>query len=54
MTKKVFELAKEWDLGAIDLVEKLKSIGMDVRNHMVSLTPEQIDTARKALYPQVA
>lgn len=34
MPKKIFELAKELDMGAIDLVEKLKSDGFNVRNHM--------------------
>ncbi|MBL7663999.1 MAG: translation initiation factor IF-2 N-terminal domain-containing protein, partial [Bacteriovoracaceae bacterium] len=48
---KVFELAKELDIGAIDLVDKLKSIGMTVRNHMVALTDEEVVKARAALAP---
>lgn len=45
MPKKVYELAKELDVGAIDLVEKLKSEGFEVRNHMVSLTDDQVEKA---------
>jgi translation initiation factor IF-2 len=43
---KVFELAKELNIGAIDLVEKLKAEGMNVRNHMVALTDEEVLKAR--------
>ena len=46
MAKKVYELANEIGVGALDLVEKLKSMGMNVRNHMASLTD---DEAAKAL-----
>lgn len=46
---KVFELAKELDMRAIELVEKLKGMGMNVRNHMVVLTEEQIAKARNEL-----
>ncbi|MBT3981831.1 MAG: translation initiation factor IF-2 [Bacteriovoracaceae bacterium] len=45
MPKKIFELAKELDLGALDLVEKLKSFGFSVRNHMATLSDEEIDKA---------
>jgi translation initiation factor IF-2 len=45
MPKKVYELAKELDVGAIDLVEKLKSEGFDVRNHMVSLSDADVEKA---------
>ncbi len=48
---KVYELAKELDIGAIDLVEKLKSLGMNVRNHMVSLSDEELVKAREAYTP---
>ena len=43
MPKKVFELAKEIGVGAIDLVEQLKGMGLNVRNHMVSLSDEEIE-----------
>jgi translation initiation factor IF-2 len=45
MPKKVYELAKELDVGAIDLVEKLKSEGFEVRNHMVSLSDAEVEKA---------
>jgi translation initiation factor IF-2 len=43
MPKKVFELAAELGLGAIDLVEKVKSFGMNVRNHMATLSDEEVN-----------
>ncbi len=52
MPKKVFELAKELDIGAIDLVEKLKDLGFNVRNHMVSLTDDEVDKAMTAMAPK--
>lgn len=42
MPKKIFELAKELDIGALDLVEKLKGEGFNVRNHMNSLTDDEV------------
>ncbi|MBD65890.1 MAG: translation initiation factor IF-2 [Halobacteriovoraceae bacterium] len=51
MSKKVFELAKELDIGAIDLVEKLKDMGMNVRNHMVKLSDEEVEKAMEAFAP---
>jgi translation initiation factor IF-2 len=41
MAKKVYELANEIGVGALDLVEKLKTMGFNVRNHMASLTDEE-------------
>jgi translation initiation factor IF-2 len=38
---KVFELAKELDTKALDLIEKIKPLGLEVKNHMSTLTPEQ-------------
>lgn len=49
MSKKVYELASQLGIGAIDLVEKLKNLGMNVRNHMVSLTDEEVAKALAAL-----
>ena len=37
---KVFELAKELNTGALVLVEKLKGLGLNVRNHMSTLSEE--------------
>jgi translation initiation factor IF-2 len=59
MAKKVYELAGELGIGAIELVEKLKTIGMNVRNHMVALSDEEVakataafDTAKQAAAPK--
>ena len=49
MAKKVYELASELGIGAIDLVEKLKTLGLNVRNHMVALTDAEEAQARAAL-----
>ena len=43
MHKKIFEIAKELDMGAIDLVEKLKDEGFNVRNHMASLDDADVE-----------
>lgn len=48
MAKKVYELANEIGVGAIDLVEKLKSMGFNVRNHMASLSDEEVAKAKAA------
>lgn len=48
MAKKVYELANEIGVGAIDLVEKLKTMGFNVRNHMASLTDEEAAKAKAA------
>jgi translation initiation factor IF-2 len=49
MSKKVYELANELEMGAVDLVEKLRSIGLNVRNHMVTLTDDELAQAQKEL-----
>jgi translation initiation factor IF-2 len=49
MSKKVYELASQLGIGAIDLVEKLNNLGLKVRNHMVSLTDEEVAKAMSAL-----
>ena len=49
---KIFELAKELDMGAIDLVEKLKSEGLNIRNHMSSLSDDELVKARAVLAPK--
>lgn len=48
MAKKVYELATEIGVGALDLVEKLKSMGFNVRNHMASLTDDEVAKAKAA------
>ena len=44
MPKKVFELAKELDIGPLDLVESLKAKGFAVRNHMAELSDADVQT----------
>ncbi|HXH74469.1 MAG TPA: translation initiation factor IF-2 [Bacteriovoracaceae bacterium] len=48
MAKKVYELASEIGVGALDLVEKLKTMGFNIRNHMASLTDEEVVKAKSA------
>lgn len=52
MPKKIFELAKDLDIKPLDLVDKLKAEGFNVRNHMSSLTDEEIEKVQ-ALYKSV-
>lgn len=54
MPKKVFELANELGIGAIDLVDKLKDMGMNVRNHMVTLQDDDVEKAMGAFSPASA
>lgn len=44
---KVFELAKELNVGAVDLVDKLRANGINVKNHMVLLTEDELIAAKK-------
>src|SRR3954465_10077887 len=48
-TLKVFELAKELGIGSFELVDKLKSLNIQVKNHMSDLRTEEIVQARTAL-----
>ena len=48
-TLKVFELAKELGIGSFELVDKLKSLNIQVKNHMSDLGSEEIAQARNAL-----
>jgi translation initiation factor IF-2 len=48
---KVFELAKEFDLKALDLIEKIKHLNLKIKNHMADLTPEQVDAIRQFMRP---
>jgi len=43
MSKKVFELAKDLEMGPLDLVELLKSKGFPVRNHMAELSDSDVE-----------
>jgi translation initiation factor IF-2 len=54
MSKKVFELANEVGIPALELVEKLKASGVNVRNHMATLTDEELTKAMAMLSPSSA
>lgn len=54
MAKKVFELAKELDIGALDLVEALKANGIAVRNHMAELSDADVETYLASLKKEEA
>ena len=43
MPKKIFELAKDLNMGPLDLVEDLKAKGFPVRNHMTALSDEDVE-----------
>ncbi len=49
MPKKVFELAKELEIGPLDLVESLKTKGFNVRNHMAELSDDDVAKFLSAL-----
>lgn len=49
MPKKVFELAKELEIGPLDLVESLKARGFNVRNHMAELSDDDVTKFLSAL-----
>lgn len=48
-TIKVFELAKELDLKALDLIERVKPLGLQIKNHMASLSDEDVEKIRSFL-----
>ncbi|MGZ3705146.1 MAG: translation initiation factor IF-2 N-terminal domain-containing protein, partial [Bdellovibrionota bacterium] len=48
---KVYELAKELGLDSFTLLDKLKSINIEVKSHMSSLAAEQAQAIRDALKP---
>jgi len=51
MSKKVFELAKELDLNSLELVEKLRDKGFAIRNHMSTLSEEDLVKVMEMLRP---
>jgi translation initiation factor IF-2 len=52
MPKKIFELAKDLDMGAIELVEALKAKGFAVRNHMTVLEDSDIEKVVSDFQPK--
>jgi len=51
---KVYELAKELGIDSISLLDKLKQLDIDVKNHMSSLETEEVKAAREAIAKQQA
>ena len=43
---RVHELAKEMNISSKELLEKLHALGVEAKNHMATLTPEQINLVR--------
>jgi translation initiation factor IF-2 len=46
---KVFELAKELDIKALDLIDRVKPLGLQIKNHMASLSDEEVEKIRSFL-----
>ncbi len=43
---KVFELAKEFDIKALELIEKVRPLNILIKNHMATLEPEEVQKIR--------
>ena len=50
--KRVHEIAKEINMASKDLVEKLQEKGFDVKNHMSTLSENEVEKAKEALLPK--
>ena len=48
---KVFELAKDLDTKALDLIEKIKPLNLSIKNHMSELSDDQVVKIREFLSP---
>lgn len=53
-TTKVFELAKELNIKALDLIDKIKPLDLRLKNHMSELTGEQVEKIKAFLNPPSA
>lgn len=53
-TTKVFELAKELNIKALDLIDKIKPLDLRLKNHMSELTGEQVEKIKAFLNPPAA
>lgn len=51
---KVFELAKELDTKALDLIEKIKPLNFSIKNHMSELSDEQVLKIKDFVNPSSA
>ena len=43
---KVYELAKELNKKALELIDEVKDLNLEIKNHMAALSPEQVDKIR--------
>jgi len=48
---RVHELAKEFDIPSKDMVTKMQTMGLDVKNHMSTVETSQADWVRRKLSP---
>ena len=46
---RVYDLAKDLNVGKDDLVRKARAMGLDVANHMSQLDPSDADRVRRAV-----
>ena len=46
-TKRVYELAQEFNLSSVAMVEQIRSLGFEVKNHMAVCTTPMIETVRE-------
>ncbi len=51
---KVFELAKELDTKALDLIEKIKPLNFSIKNHMSELSDDQVLKIKEFINPAAA
>ncbi len=51
---KVFELAKELNIKALDLIDKIKPLDLKLKNHMSDLSGEQVEKIKNFLNPPEA
>lgn len=51
---KVFELAKELNIKALDLIDKIRPLDLKLKNHMADLTAAQVEQIKTFLNPPAA
>jgi len=51
---KVFELAKELNIKALDLIDKIRPLDLKLKNHMADLTGAQVEQIKNFLNPPAA
>src|SRR5262249_61079873 len=47
--QRVYEVAKDMGLANKDLVDKIRALGIEVKNHMSALEPEDVNRVKRAL-----